>query len=264
MKLLVMGAGYVGMALLEYLKHEEHEIYVTTKDAGKVDLLKPYAKEVILLESLDDVDVLIDACDGMIILIAPKNKESYEDTYLSMAKKVSSRLKGREKPFYLLYTSSTSVYEGIDNKLAMEDLILEPKSENAKILLETEKLLLSSTTACVLRLGGIFGPNREISKRALHLVGKKMPGSGDEPTNHIHLDDIVKAIAFCLKHRLTGIYNLVNNDHPTRKELYPNCLWDLSLPHIKKDYEVSNRKILDAGFTLSQSLKSALHTNHLK
>lgn len=244
-----MGAGYVGMALLKSLQHQEHEIYVTTTKPEKVDLLKPYAKKVILLKSLNDLEEILPLCDGMILLIAPKNKERYEATYLNTAKVISSILKNRKKPFYLLYTSSTSVYEGIENEWATEDLALNPTSENTKILLETEKLLLEYPSTCILRLGGIFGPNREISKRSLYFAEKEIAGSGDEPTNHIHLDDIVSGILFCLEHLLNGIYNLVNNDHPTRKELYPtSCRWNENLPHMKKKYKVSNLKILKKGF----------------
>lgn len=250
MKLLLVGAGYVGMALLHYLKDKEHEIYVTTRDENRVGLLKDYAKEVILLKSSEDLEKAIEKCEAMIVLIAPKNKQSYEDTYLAMAKSISSILKKREKPFYLIYTSSTGVYEGIDEEWAREDLILKPISENGKILLQTENLLLGCTTTCILRLGGIFGPDREIGVRALRLADKELPGTGDEPTNHIHQGDIVSGIAFCLEHHLSGIYNLVNNDHPLRKELYPLCRWNKGLSLGKKSYKVSNQKIVEAGFTL--------------
>ena len=251
MKLLIVGAGYVGMALLHYLKDKEHEIYVTTTDENRVGLLKDSAKEVILLKSSEDLERAVEKCDGMILLIAPKNKQSYEDTYLAMARRISSILKERKKPFYLLYTSSTGVYEGIEDEWAREDVVLNPISENGKILLETENLLLECATTCVLRLGGIFGPDREIEVRALRLSNKELPGTGKEPTNHIHQEDIVSAIAFCLEHHLSGIYNLVNNDHPLRKELYPLCRWNKDLSHNKKNYKVSNQKIVAAGFTTS-------------
>lgn len=248
MKLILMGAGYVGMALLRSF-HKEHEIYVTTTQADKVDLLKPYAKDVILLTSSKDLENVIELCDGMIVLIAPKNGQSYEETYLNTAKSLSSILEKRKKPFYILYTSSSSVYEGIENEWATEDLVLNPISEKGKILLKTENIFLARKGTCVLRLGGIFGPNREITKRALYFSGKEMPGTGDEPTNHIHLEDIVAGISFCLKHHLTGIYNLVNNDHPTKKELYPNVgRWNSNLSHRIKGYRVSNRKIIATGF----------------
>lgn len=254
MRLLLVGAGYVGMALLQHLRNQEYEIFVTTTDPDKVNLLKPYAKDVILLKSSNDLSRAIVDCDVLILLIAPKKNQSYEDTYLKVAKTVFDSVNKRKNHPYILYTGSTSVYEGIEKEWASEDLSLHPKSEKGQILLKTENLLLTYPKTCILRLGGIFGPGREISKRAEILARKKLGGSGNEPTNHIHLEDIVKGIHFCLKHRLTGIYNLVNNDHPTKKELYPG-LWDQSpsLAHDNKGYKVSNHKIISAGFIPTKS-----------
>lgn len=262
MKLLVMGIGYVGMALLNSLQHEELEVYATTTQRSKVELIQPFVKEVILLDPDDEsqLEALVKICDGIVVMVAPKNNQNYEKTYLRTAKTLSRLIKKRAKQPYLLYTSSTSVYENIPNEWATEDLILSPLSQNGKILLETEQVFSDCSNPCILRLGGIFGPNREISRRAFFLSGKEVPGTGEEPTNHIHVDDIVSVILYCLKHQLTGIYNLVNHEHPTRNELYtrlcqnlsiPNPIWNPSLPSGKGSYKVSNQKILETDMAIS-------------
>lgn len=259
MKIIVMGAGYVGIPLLEELGKLGFSMTVTTTDPSKVEGLKVYSSEVVLLNEEDQHQLtrLIERHDGMVVLIAPKGKKSYEETYLKMARKISESLKGRKTPFYLLYTGSTSVYEGITTEWGTEEMLLEGESENSKILLESERYFLKWPSACVLRLGGIFGPERDLEKRARYFSGKELPGTGDEPTNHIHRDDIVAAILFCLKHRLTGIFNLVNDEHPSRKELYQNLCASLSLPlprwnpHLegsRKGYKISNAKIKASGF----------------
>jgi nucleoside-diphosphate-sugar epimerase len=107
-------------------------------------------------------------------------------------------------------------------------------------------------------LGGIYGPGRELAERAKRLSGKEMAGSGEEPTNHIHLEDIIGGILYSLEHRLIGIYNLVNNLHPTRKKLYSDLckMQQLPCPIWKgekvpyKGYTVSNKKIVEAGYNL--------------
>lgn len=257
MKLIVMGAGYVGEALLKYLQSKPYEIFITTTRQERVEDLKVYGQSVLLLHPGENqaVKKLIDTCDGMIILIAPKNSHSYEETYLTTAQQISSALKGRKTPFHLLYTSSTSVYEGLPGWVT-ENSQLSPHSENAKTLLKAEEhYLKAEVKTCVLRLGGIYGPNRELIDRAQRLSGKELAGSGNESTNHSHLDDIVKALMFCLEHSLTGIYNMVNDDHPTRKELYsalcrsidsPSPIWNAGPS--QTSYKVSNQKIKDAGF----------------
>lgn len=262
MKLLVMGIGYVGMALLNGLQHEDVEVFATTTQPSKVELIKPLVKEVILLDPEDDTrfNAVVKICDGIVVMVAPQNNQNYEITYLDTAKKLSRLIKKRKNPPYILYTSSTSVYENIQTEWATEDLILNPLTQNGKILLETEQVLLNCAHSCILRLGGIFGPNREISRRAFFLSGKEVPGTGEEPTNHIHVDDIVSVILYCLKHRLTGIYNLVNHEHPTRNELYtrlcqnlsiPDPIWNPRLPSGKGSYKVSNQKILETDMAIS-------------
>ncbi|MBA2368770.1 MAG: NAD-dependent epimerase/dehydratase family protein [Candidatus Protochlamydia sp.] len=260
MKLIVMGAGYAGMAVLNYFQKLSHEIYVTTTRSECVMDLKPYSKEVLLLnEEYDGFQKLIDKCDGIIVMVAPKNPQNYEEVYLNTAKKITSSIKGRAAPFYILYTSSTSVCEGIKEEWADEDSQLDPTSENAKILLRSERLYLDSGAfTCVLRLGGIYGPGRDLPDRARRFSGKELAGTGEEPTNHIHLHDIVSAISFCLDHRLTGLYHLVNDDHPTRQELYsnfcqqmdiPRPVWNPHLVSLKgSGYKISNTKIKEAGF----------------
>lgn len=257
MKILLMGAGYVGIALLRQLQDLPSEVYITTTREEKIEILRPYGKNVLLLNGRSDEKFKewISFCDAMIVLVAPGSSRDYETTYLETAKKISSALNERRSPFHLIYTGSTSVCEGTCADWVTEEMKLDPPSANGKILLETEKVYLhSKADACVLRLGGIYGPNRELIDRARRLSGKEMPGSGEEPTNHIHLDDIVGAILFCLTHRLTGIYHLVNDDHPTRKELYSALSESIQVPSPiwsskeKSGYRVSNRKIKEAGY----------------
>lgn len=260
MKIFVMGAGYVGMALLESFQKEEDEIYISTTSEEKIELLKPYAREVLWLQESqkNQLEEMLEVCDAMIILVAPKKGESYQKTYLDTAKIVSAALKQRKKPFYLLYTSSTSVYQDSQPEWVNEESHLSPQSENAKILIEAEKLYLNWPTTCILRLGGIYGPKRTLEKRAEQFSGQAMSSSGLEPTNHIHLNDIILALKYCLEHRLEGVYNLVNDDHPRRKELYNYLCRSLGIAiplwttetssNQQSGYKVSNQKIKQHGF----------------
>lgn len=258
MKLLIMGAGYVGIALLHYLQSQPHEIFITTTHKERIRELSAYGQPV-LLHPDKDFKEFINPCDAMIVLVAAKNSQSYKETYLHTAQRISLALEGRQKPFYLLYTSSTSVCEGVQSEWVTEDMALCPKSENAKILLETEQeYLRCRASTCILRLGGIYGPKRQLIDHARHFSGKELPGNANAPVNRIHLEDIVAGIAFCLKHSLIGVYQLVNDDHMTRKELYsslcqladiPCPIWTSERPQYRENgYKVSNQKIKQAGF----------------
>lgn len=252
-----MGAGYVGEELLKHFQTRAHKLFITTTRKERIDALSCYGHSVLLPREDKAFKELIDSCDGMIILVAPKHGQSYDEVYLKTAKRVSLALKDRQAPFYLLYTSSTSVCEGQKNEWVTEDTELYPKSENAKILLEAESYYLNcNASTCVLRLGGIYGPKRELFDRVKRFSGKKMLSSGEESTNHIHLEDVIAAILFCLDHSLKGVYHLVNDDHTPRRELYshlcqlagiPCPIWSQGLP--KSNYKVCNQKIKSMGFT---------------
>lgn len=265
MNIFIVGAGYVGKALLSHLDKSKNRIFASTTSKEKIEDLQIDAQEVYVLSGTNKelLKKIIDRCEVIIVLVAPKNKETYEATYLETAHSISFALKERTTPCYLLYTSSTGVYEGQkEASWAEENVFLNPHSQKAQTLMHAEEIYLNSAnqniTTCILRLGGIFGPGRELNQRALKLSGKELPGDGNEPTNHIHLMDIVFAIEFCIEQKLEGVYNLVNDEHPTRQELYttlsntlkiPPPHWNPKLPHQHgSNCKVSNEKIKNAGF----------------
>jgi len=209
---------------------------------------------------------VLDQCDGMVVCAAPKNADNYSDVYVDTANAVKDLLKQRTTPFQLVYTSSTSVYQGHKTTTVFEDAIITPANEKTNILYETEKVYLSCNSSfiktCILRFGGIYGPGRDLINRAKkYFSGRNLTEDGKEPTNHIHLDDCVRSIEFAFENHLQGIYNIVNFDHPIRKDLYDGLCNSLNVPlpiwnSMKESQHgckciVSNKKICDTGFSFS-------------
>jgi nucleoside-diphosphate-sugar epimerase len=74
----------------------------------------------------------------------------------------------------------------------------------------------------------------------------------------VHLDDIVGAIAHAQSHRLSGLYNLVQDEIPTVRELIDRVCqanhlapiqWDPSQPSARPyNVRVSNQKLKAAGY----------------
>lgn len=267
MRLFLLGTGYVGMALLKGWEEPSVSFWASTTTASKLEYLSQYAEKAVLIKGSDEktLRLLLADCDGMVIAAAPNSGGDYKETYLDTAKAVRGALLGRDKPFYLLYLGSTSVYGDHGGELVDETSECLNESEQGKILSQTEKLYLDTCseaiTPCIVRLGGIYGPGREMAARGLSLSGRKMGGTGGEPTNSIHLDDILRGIAFCICHRCKGIFNLVSGDHPTRKELYdkvcqnlgvPPPLWSGSMESLHgSNCIVSPLKISNLGFTFA-------------
>ena len=268
MRLLVLGAGYVGMAVLSAWESRGDTFVATTTTPSKVEKIEalPNVEKGLLLEVRDSFRLkeVVQQCDGAIVCIAPGQGGDYAATYAGTARAVKEALSDRDRPFYLVYTSSTGVYGDQKGAQVDEETPLRANLERTRILVEAEDTFLScankNTKVCVLRLGGIYGPDRTLERRAQWLSGRELPGDGNEPTNHIHLDDIVRGLEFCVHQQLCGVFNLVNDEHRTRKELYGHLCHQLNIPppRWRSDLEpgegsnclVSNRKIRRVGFQI--------------
>lgn len=258
---IVIGAGYVGRSCISEWPDNHTQWTATTTREEKIPELLELTPRVEIIKGKDfaKLSTLIDESDFALVTVAPKDRSKYKETYLDTAQDLANTLRNRSKPFYLLYTSSTSVYGDHQGYSVDESSSLLTDNQNGKILIETEKCYLEAASnfvdVCILRLGGIHGPGREINERAKKLSGKTMTGK-NFPTNHSPLPLITKGIYWCFQNRLTGIYNLVEDAHPTKNELYGSLLENLNLPppSWEKPHSggaiVSNQKLIDTGFRL--------------
>jgi nucleoside-diphosphate-sugar epimerase len=272
MKILILGAGYVGSALAGHFlddSSKQHEIITTTTSPEKLERLHAISSKAILLHAAqtDNLTKIIEECDAVAIMVAPKPDVGYIETYKNTALAIERALLNRDRPFYILYTSSTRVYESLNTNNVTEETHLHNLKGDAKTLLEAEEIYLRCqnefVTTCVLRLGGIYGPGRTLQDRARRFSGKNVSVNPNGFTNHIHLDDIINAVSFCIENEFSGLFNLVNDSHPTRKELYdtlcenqniPLPLWnpDILIPN-EIGHKVDNSKIKNAGYQFIQS-----------
>jgi nucleoside-diphosphate-sugar epimerase len=261
--LLVIGCGYVGQYFLDRRKEKKSQHITTTTSSQKVDMLKHLANEVIELHGneLSEIEKVIEKIDVIVVLVAPSRKQNYEDVYLATAKNIARILSKRQRPLHLICASTTFVYQGIKG-VAYEDMPFMSSHARAQLLHDVEQIYLSCknshTNVTVVRLGGIYGPNRQLEQRAAYICGEVLPGAPDEPTNHIHVEDVASFIWYCIDNKIDGVVNLVNDSHPSRRELYDTLCDQLSLARPKFDKTkpayhgcgciVSNKKSKDLGF----------------
>ncbi len=264
-KRVILGCGYIGKALLEYWHHDKKNLIATTTSAKRQLELEPFAGEVVVVKGDDRAALrkLLSGVKQVIVCVAPKAGDNYSSVYLDTAKAVCDVLKEGTSVDQLVYTSSVSVYGEQGGAWVKEDVSVKPIGINGEILCETESIYLNAYTpnnivATVLRLGGIYGPEREHESRTRKMAGKFFPGSGDQFSNWIHQEDAVRAIDWVLKRRLGGIYNLCSEDHPTRKGLYDQITAQLQLPSVLWDSnqegshsgnkKVSSERLIETGF----------------
>lgn len=267
MNVAIIGCGYVGTALARYWRQElGFVVTATTTTPERVAALEALGAKAVVVNGNDPEGLrsLLQDQDTVVLSVGAKNANVYEETYLHTAQTLVSVLKQAPNVRQLLYTGSYGVYGDRNGASVDESSPVAPANPNGQILSDTEQVLLSGSSddlsVCILRLGGIYGPGRELVKIFGRVAGTTRPGKGDDVTNWIHLDDIVAAIEFARKHRLQGIYNLVDDAHLRSRELLdkvceqhnlPKVVWDESQKSVRPyNARVSNQKIKMAGYQL--------------
>ena len=122
-------------------------------------------------------------------------------------------------------------------RLVVPELTPPDCSNNANALLasaETSVLSLNDalTQACVLRLGGIYGPGKDIPSYIRSAAGQPVRKNGNHINAWVHLLDIVRGVDFAFGRSLQGIYNLVDDLQFTRRQLSNALCDDFGLPPV--------------------------------
>ncbi len=260
---VILGCGYVGKAVARIWR-SEFTLTGTTTSAHRVSELEPLVDRVVIVRGDDPIGLRSLLHDQQVVLLAigAPHAEAYEATYLQTAKTLVSVLEQVPTVSQIIYTGSYAVYGDREGQWVDETTPVAPANPNGDILAETERILLSANSpqrhVCIFRLGGIYGPGRELKKIFQRAPGTTRPGAGTDAANWIHLDDIVGAIAFAQRHHLSGIYNLVGTVPVTTRELldrvcaanqWAPVAWDASQAS-RRPYNarVSNQKLRNAGY----------------
>ncbi|WP_339460367.1 SDR family oxidoreductase [Nodularia spumigena] len=267
MNIAIIGCGYVGCAVAEFWQQKMTlMITATTTNPERIPTLQSLAQKVVVTQGNDreQLKSVLQNQDIVLLSIGAKGANVYEETYLNTAKTLVEILPDIPSIKQLIYTGSYSVYGDQNGAWVDEQTLAKPSHDNGKILKATEDVLLAASSdklrVCILRLGGIYGPNRELMKIFSRVPGTTRPGNGEGAANWIHLDDIVGAIEFVRQHHLQGIYNLVDDAYLTTRQLLDSLLEKHDLPKVKWDNtlknnrsyntRVSNQKIKEAGYKL--------------
>lgn len=265
MNVAIIGCGYVGQAVAHHWRQDLGlTVTATTTTPEKVPTLEKIAQRVVVVKGndLEGLKSVVQNQETILLSVGAASANLYQEAYLETAKTLASVLKDTPTVNQLIYTGSYSVYGDQGGNWVNEESHIQPSTANGQILAETEQVLLSAACSdlkvCILRLGGIYGVNRELVKIFGRYAGTTRPGKGDYITNWVHLDDIVGAIEFARSHHLQGIYNVVDDARLSLRELLDRLFkthnlqkvsWDESVSSVRPyNVRVSNQKIKAAGY----------------
>lgn len=187
---LVLGAGYVGSALLQRLAEIGCPSYALKRHFNE----PPAGARAIAADLTDPraLEALPEDVRFIVYLLSPdaSTDEAYRAAYVTALEHVLASPAVRSAKFErILFASSTAVYGQSDGSTVDEDSPTEPQAFSGQRLLEAEALLKATGVASVIvRFAGIYGPGRQ---RLLTSVrdGTATLGTAPHLTNRIHRDD---------------------------------------------------------------------------
>jgi len=221
MRVLIIGCGYVGLPLGAELVRLGHEVCGVTRSvqnhpALKARSIQPFIADIAQRPDLDKLPLPFDWVVNT-VSSSQGGIEEYKQVYWQGTRHLLDWL-AAAPPKKFVYTSSTSVYGQTDGSQVKESSPAEPVSETGQVLAATEQLLLDAARekkfpAIILRVAGIYGPERGHLFLQYLRDEARMAGRGEGLLNMIHRDDVVNCIIAALKNGHAGeVYNAVDDE----------------------------------------------------
>ena len=235
--LVIFGAGYVGSLVAQQALARGVHVTALTRNPEKACALSVAGADVIIADLADHEwhERLPSGADWVLNCVSSGGggPEGYWHSYVEGMKSVLAWA-GQVPVGSLVYTSSTSVYPQSDGVRVDEDASIESTRRAGNPLVEAEDRLLSADLrGFVLRLTGIYGPQRHYLLDQLRSGGGEIAGHGDHRLNLIHRDDIASAIwaAFDASSEVSGgVYNVADDGAASKAEVATFLAAKLGLP----------------------------------
>lgn len=221
MRVLIIGCGYLGMAIGEMLVATGHAVTGVRRgpDADGELAARGIGLLVGDITDRDNVQSWPDGWDVVINAVSSSRggAEVYRQVYGNGTRHVVERYAGSGLARYI-HISSTSVYGQTDGGWVDEDSATEPGTETGGVLVDTEHWLLNGPKsmdwpAVILRVAGIYGPGRG------HLLGQllkdeaRIQGDGSRWVNMVHRDDAARGVICVAEAAEVGsVYNVVDDE----------------------------------------------------
>jgi len=202
---LIAGCGYVGHRIARQWSQQGLQTLAITRDASKAEHLRLESIQPVVLDlgspaawpSLPDVDIVLWA-----VGFDRRSGSDRQATWVDGLKRLLQELPPRSTPRRILYTSSTGVYGDGEGQDVDEQTPVNPSSEGGVACVAAEEVLQTwarqtGDEVCILRLAGIYGPDRLLRRITELQNATPIAAAPDEWLNLIHVDDAVSMIDWC-------------------------------------------------------------------
>lgn len=223
MQILIVGCGYLGRRVAARALAAGDRVTALTRSCARADELarqgiEPTVGEILepaSLAALPEADVLVYAV-GYDRTSGVARRTVAVDGLQNVLRTVAGRV-GR-----VVFVSSSSVYGQDAGEWVDETSPTAPQTEGGVVCLEAEEVLRRECAAvrvpaCILRMSGLYGPGRLLSRRETLRQQALLAGSPEAWLNLIQIDDAAAAVLAAANAPQVESLYLVSDDRPVRR-----------------------------------------------
>lgn len=227
---LVIGCGYLGARIGRRLVDKGYKVRGTSRRGRRLRELRSLGLEgeLLDLQEASASPLLRRAYDVVVYAAAPgRGSEAGSNAALVYGSGLAACVAGwkTQAPGRFVLLSSTGVYGQDDGSWIDERSPREPCGERQRLLVEAEDLVLGAARrvgfpGIVLRLGGLYGPDRSPVDWCRDPVWRErlVQRSGEAYMNWVHVDDAATATVLAAEVGRPGEVYLVVDDEPAPRE----------------------------------------------
>jgi nucleoside-diphosphate-sugar epimerase len=253
-RLVIFGCGYVGSEVARAALAEGARVEALTRNPKKAVALRAAGLAHVVVADLAASDwhqQIEGGPDFVVNTVSSGGPDLYRQSYVGGMQSILAWATAARSPVgTMVYTSSTSVYPQGGGAVVDETADAPGATPNGAIIRESEMLLQNApASACarwfVLRLAGIYGPERHHLLDQLREGVATLNGSGEHRLNLAHRDDIVAAILTCLQAPAAiarGIFNVADTAPARRSEVVEWLAAQLKVSTPPFDGSATNRR----------------------
>ena len=262
-KVLIVGCGQLGFSVAKNIDPHIFKLYGFSRSLKKSPpSIEMHQVDILKTETIDTIQSINPEIIIYAVSADTQSVESYQDHYVGGLKKTYEAILNLDHFKHLFFVSSTRVYGQKTTKILSELDIAEPSDYGGEALMEAETIAYQlKEKATVLRLSGIYGPNRT---RMIQLA-QSNPGNWPATnnwSNRIHEEDAARFIVFLMnkivrQESIEPLY-LVTDGEPTKQ--YDVLTWirkylklttdTIEIPIVEGGKQLRSVLLNQTGFTL--------------
>lgn len=226
---LIAGCGYLGLRAAEAFITQGRSVHAITRGDERARRFRAAGLTPVVLDLNCPPDqAVLPSAENVLWSVGfdPAGSTSREQIWIDGLRWLIENLPSEPERF--IYVSSTSVYGEQHGECVDETTEVNPASDGGRCCVRGEQLVrelcatrFPDTRVIVLRMAGIYGPDRLLRRVTDLRQQKPLPGTPSHCLNLIHVDDAVRMILAVLSaDPVPEVINVVNANTITRKQYY--------------------------------------------